>query len=344
MQQVLEHLNDWHQRQGATIREIDSNGVILRYGSNSVEEINALLETCGAFDQRARWLLSVTGPDTATYLQGLVTQDAVAQEVGTLLPALICETKGKIQHRVELLRASANEFWVSCEPGEGVAVGRLLDQFHIREDVTFSLKSKTHFRVDLVGPQAPEVAHALDGTATWFSGTWGSRPLRVAVVPLESGLAFLEALQAHPQAQWVGEEAWEQVRIHEGLPRFGVEYGAGQFAQEAGLGEHISYTKGCYIGQEPNARMYHRGRPNWQLSGVKLPLTLRPELPTPLLHEGEACGEIRSLSEVDDGGFHRGIAWVRLAVAESLPSLTLATHPDQPISSFPLPHRITRHS
>lgn len=342
MQQVMEQLDEWHRKQGAVLKEMDGYNVIQRYGSNSTEEINALLDACGARDQKARWLLAVEGPDAATYLQGLVTQDAVAQPLGTVQPALICETKGKIQHRIELLRVRASEFWISCEPGEGMAVGRLLDQFHIREDVSFSLKSKTHFRIDLVGPRAPEVSQGLDASASWFAGTFGTLPLQVAVVPLESGVSFLEALQA--QASWTGDEAWDAVRIHEGLPRFGVEYGAGQFAQEAGLGDHISYTKGCYIGQEPNARMYHRGRPNWQLSGVKLPLTLHPELPSPLLHEGEVCGEVRSLSVVKDGDFHRGIAWVRLAVAEALPSLTLAAHPDVSIPSFPLLHRIARPS
>jgi folate-binding protein YgfZ len=72
-------------------------------------------------------------------------------------------------------------------------------------------------------------------------------------------------------AKQVGDEAAEIVRVERGIPRQGTDFGSENLPGEAGIVERaVSFTKGCYIGQEPVARMYHRGRPNRTLRGLRL--------------------------------------------------------------------------
>jgi folate-binding protein YgfZ len=349
-------LDQWHASRGAELTGEPGAGQVLRYGSTCDTEIKALQEQCGLLERKARWLLEVQGPEAAAFLQGLVTQEVKTQPVGSVRPGLICSSKGKVEHRVELLRPHEETFWVSCEPGEGMAVGRLLDQFHVREDVTFSLKSRTHLRMDLVGPQTAEIGASLEQRGFLSSpssgcfrmtASFGNLPAETWVVPWERSLEFLEVLES---GLLVGESAWEAVRISQGLPRIGVEFGAGNFAQEAALGDHISYTKGCYIGQEPNARMYHRGHPNWELVGVGIPCSTAsterlsfplPE-PVPLYFEGEACGELRSFSPIRHQEEWRGIAWIRHAVAQQALNISPTPEDTEPWRLFALPHHILR--
>ena len=91
----------------------------------------------------------------------------------------------------------------------------------------------------------------------------------------------------------VGEAAADCLRIERGRPRYGVDLDATVIPQEAGLNERaVSFTKGCYVGQETVARLYYRGKPNRQLRGLRALTPLAPG--AQLIHEGRAAGSVTS--------------------------------------------------
>ena len=132
------------------------------------------------------------------------------------------------------------------------------------------------------------------------------------------------------------------IRITEGVPRAGVDYSTENFPQEAALGNHISYNKGCYIGQEPHARMYHRGHPNWLSVWLKIPSKSPATSGSPLFQGGKEIGQITSFGEsIKDEGFHRGIAMIRHEIAKEKKLLALAPDQQPFIEYEPLPSNIS---
>jgi folate-binding protein YgfZ len=104
-------------------------------------------------------------------------------------------------------------------------------------------------RVPLAGAEALAVRHDL-----------GSLPTLHVVVPRAFFGAALDALRARG-ARLAGESAWDALRVDEGVPRYGAEIDARVLANETGLDVAISWTKGCYVGQEPVVMARHRGHP-----------------------------------------------------------------------------------
>jgi tRNA-modifying protein YgfZ len=94
-------------------------------------------------------------------------------------------------------------------------------------------------------------------------------------------------------ARAIGEEAAEVLRVERGIPRHGVDMGAENLPGEAGIVERaVSFTKGCYIGQEPVARMHHRGRPNRRLRGLRLSAAVPAG--DPVVSGGKEVGRLTS--------------------------------------------------
>src|SRR5690606_22921928 len=105
-----------------------------------------------------------------------------------------------------------------------------------------------------------------------------------------------------------GMAAYESVRIAQGLPRWGADWREGLLAKEAGLDAAVSYTKGCYPGQEPTYRLHFRGQPAKRLMRLRLAggataaaLATLPVPPVPLVTvEGKPAGEVTSLARLPD--------------------------------------------
>ena len=115
------------------------------------------------------------------------------------------------------------------------------------------------------------------------------------------------------------EEAAEIVRVEHGRPRYGIELDEGVIPQEAGLNERaVSFTKGCYVGQETVARLFYRGKPNRHLRGLKLSAEVEPG--TPLLLGEKEVGRLTSVAVSPVHG-PIGLALVR---RQAEPGATLA--------------------
>ena len=166
-------------------------------------------------------------------------------------------------------------------------------------------------------------------------------PRLINLVPTDVSIEFMEELLGEYQTGLVGQEALGELMPHLGLPRFGFDYGVENFPQEASLGDHISYVKGCYVGQEPHARMYHRGHPNRVLVGLMVPEKAgKPSIGADLYLNSEQAGQLTSLSSIRKDGICRGIGMIRHSASKTGMSLTLEPGSRIMIEQWPLLYAI----
>jgi tRNA-modifying protein YgfZ len=230
-----------------------------------------LREECGLVERPDRGLLVVGGPDAADYLQGQLTNDTEAIAPGAWIYAALLDRKGHMQADMRVLRpGDGPELWLDLEPEGLAAASRHLQTYKIGRQVEVSDESDGHTLLSLIGPRATEIARAVESVAL-RSGEGVD-----LIVPASERDRIDEALLAAGAVE-VSAEAAEILRIEAGRPRFGAEMDTGTMPAEAGIVERaVSFTKGCYIGQETVARLHYKGRPNRHLRGLKLSAPAQP--------------------------------------------------------------------
>jgi folate-binding protein YgfZ len=244
-----------------------------------------LREECGLVDRSERGHLLVSGPDAAEYLQGQLTNDVEALEPGDGQYAALLDRKGHMQADMRVLRPAPEEIWLDTEPEALSAARRHLEMYSIGREVKVSDVSEERAILSLIGPRAVEVAGtpalpehscealAVAGVECLGAGTRSGIDLIAAVSEagrLRQALLAAGAVEVSPAAA-------EILRIESGVPRFGAEMGTETMPAEAGVVEEaVSFTKGCYIGQETVARLHYKGRPNRHLRGLRLSAPAAP--------------------------------------------------------------------
>jgi folate-binding protein YgfZ len=247
-----------------------------------------LREECGLVDRSDRGVIAVTGADAAEYLQGQLTNDVEALEVGDGQYAALLDRKGHMQSDMRVLRPGAEEILVDTEGLARAAVVRHLTMYSIGREVEVIDVSEERAILSLIGPRAVEVAGtaALPEDACEETAIAGVECLAVGArdgIDLIAGVAEAERLREAliaAGAVEVAAEAAEILRIEAGVPRYGAEMGSETMPAEAGIVEQtVSFTKGCYIGQETVARLHYKGRPNRHLRGLRLSAPAQPGTP-----------------------------------------------------------------
>lgn len=238
-----------------------------------------LREECGLLDRSERGKLIFSGSEAAEYLQGQLTSDVEALDPGEGQYAALLDRKGHIQADMRVLRTAPEEIWVDTEPQALEVAQRHLEMYKIGREVAIADVTAERAILSLIGPRSVEIAgtaalpeHAceavkLGGIECLAVGTAGGIDL---IAKSADAVGLRDALTS-AGAVAVGPEAAEVVRIEAGTPRFGAEMSSESMPAEAGIVERaISFTKGCYIGQEPVARLHYKGRPNRHLRGLQL--------------------------------------------------------------------------
>jgi folate-binding protein YgfZ len=244
-----------------------------------------LREECGLLDRSERGKLVVSGGEAAEYLQGQLTNDVEALEPGDGQYAALLDRKGHMQADMRVLRISPEEIWIDTEPEALAAALRHLEMYKIGREVAIADLTAERAILSLIGPRSVEIAGtaALPEHANETVRTGGVDCLAVGTAAgidliakpgdaerLREALTDAGAVEVRP-------EAAEIVRIEAGAPRFGAEMSAETMPAEAGIVERaVSFTKGCYIGQEPVARLHYKGRPNRLLRGLELSAPATP--------------------------------------------------------------------
>jgi folate-binding protein YgfZ len=230
-----------------------------------------LREECGLVERPDRGLLIVSGGEAADYLQGQLTNDTEAIEPGRWIYAALLDRKGHMQADMRVLRPGEGpELWLDLEPEGLAAAGRHLQMYKIGREVEVADASEGHTLLSLIGPRATEIGRAVESPSL---RTEAGVDL---IVPVAERDRVRDALLAAGAVE-VSPEAAEILRIEAGRPRFGAEMGTETMPAEAGIVEQaISFTKGCYIGQETVARLHYKGKPNRHLRGLRLSAPAQP--------------------------------------------------------------------
>lgn len=251
-----------------------------------------LREECGLLDRSERGKLLVSGGEAAEYLQGQLTNDIEAIAPGDGLYAALLDRKGHMQGDLRVLRPGEGpDLLLDTEPEALEAVRRHLSMYKIGREVDVVDVTAVRAILSLIGPRAVEIAGSaalpentceevtIAGTQVLAVGTATGIDL---ICEAEARERVSEALIAAGAAE-VSPEAVEILRIEAGRPRFGAEMGTETMPAEAGIVEQaVSFTKGCYIGQETVARLHYKGKPNRHLRGLKLSGAARPGEPVRL--------------------------------------------------------------
>ncbi|MBS1892101.1 MAG: folate-binding protein YgfZ [Actinobacteria bacterium] len=237
-----------------------------------------LREECGLL-VRERGFIDVLGPDAAEYLQGQLTNDVEAVAVGDGQYAALLDRKGHMQADLRLVRVGEGAILLDTEPATKDAVLKHLTMYSIGRDVQVADATSERGAVSLIGPRAVEIAGTAPlpefaNEATTVAG------VDVVAVGTRDGVDLLLPVAERDRvvgvlveagAVEVSPEAVEIFRVEAGVPRFGAEMDAATMPAEAGIVENaVSFTKGCYIGQETVARLHYKGKPNRHLRGLRL--------------------------------------------------------------------------
>ncbi|HEY6636307.1 MAG TPA: glycine cleavage T C-terminal barrel domain-containing protein [Solirubrobacterales bacterium] len=242
-------------------------------------QYRALREEAGLLP-RERAALTVGGPDAVDYLQGQVTNDIESLERESGCYAALLDRKGHLQSDMRVLRLESGDIWLDLEPGPAPAVLKHLRTYSIGREVEIEDVTEKWAITSLIGPRAGELS-GFDGLGPEHAQRWrnwdGTEVLAVAtdvgldLITRDDDSARLAELLTAGGAVPVSGAAAEIVRVESGRPRFGLDMGPESMPAEAGITERaVDFEKGCYIGQEPVARLHYRGKPNRTLRGLRL--------------------------------------------------------------------------
>ena len=311
-------LHEYHEGLGARFTEVNGAEVVDHYGDAGREHA-ALRENGGVVDLGFRGRLCVTGADRARFLHGQVTNNVTGLQPGQGCYAALVTAKGKLESDLNI-HCLREELLLDFEPGLGERVRQRLERFVIADDVQVVDVAPHYGLLGVLGPKAAEVLGRLgwavrlpaepQASAVFQDPSFGE----IVIVNHSRGAAagydlFVPSAALAPVAAKLvtgtkeaggcacGWRALEIIRIEAGLPRFGADMDESNLASEAGIeARAISYTKGCYIGQEVINKLRTFAHVNKMLHGLRLVDDLKalPARGDKLFRENKEVGYVTS--------------------------------------------------
>lgn len=232
--------------------------------------------------------IELTGKDRAKFLHNFCTNDILRLAAGQGCEAFMCNVKGRILGLITVV-AGEDSLWLESVSGAAPGLMAHLDRYLIREDVQLADRSADVCEILLCGPQATAMLSSVVGEtslSTWpmyqsriygMNGIecrvsrvdWLGDPTWLLIVPRSESTAVVNQLEASGVVRGTPDLA-ESLRIDAGFPHFGRDISEEHLAQEVGRTvRSISFTKGCYLGQEPIARLDALGHTNRELRRLR---------------------------------------------------------------------------
>jgi folate-binding protein YgfZ len=303
------------------------------YFGDAAAEYRSARGTVALIDKNYRAYLSFTGPDRVRYLNAILTNNIKDLQAGNGIVSLLLNPQGHILAEIETYAFPDRLLCVSYSMIRERLI-EVLDKYIIMDDVTLTDETPRYGTLALEGPKAAalvkEVSRADLAKLEELSahgGKVGSIPCWIIKrspggVPGAELLAEREKLPELWQilsdaARWhegapMGYVALSATRLAQGVPWFGYDFGEKQIPHEAGLQDsHISYTKGCYTGQEIVERVRSRGQVNRQRVRLAFSGDVVPEPEAPLTLDGKEVGYVTRAARTWDPPRILGMAYVR---------------------------------
>ena len=240
---------------------------------------------------RPRAFVRVSGPEAATYLERMVSNEVVTLARGHSRDALLLTPKGRVMATLRLLRRGDDDFLLLTEPELGERVRSHLTRMRFAARCEIELEDHDSVVV------------------------FGEAPAGLTAIPtLDYGQPAQEVLDADLAPTLTAGEL-ERLRIEAGTPLYGKEIDDRMLPAEAGLDTRaISFTKGCYPGQEPIARLHYRGHANRGLRLLRIDASDPPPADSEILHAGKAVGRVTSSAST--GSAIMALGYVRTEVPD----------------------------
>ncbi|HEY3722671.1 MAG TPA: hypothetical protein VGN59_04825 [Acidimicrobiia bacterium] len=261
-----------------------------------------------------RDVVVVGGPDTFSFLQSLVSQDVDGLADGAVVASLLLTPKGKVDSFFRVVRVG-DDAWLDVEAGFGDALRGALERFKLRVKVEISAPDVPWGMVALRGETGVRVVPAAPDSCAVLPVAWSTGAGVDVIGPRE----LLDDLPVAPDG--LEADAYERLRIEAGVPRLGRDLDDSVIPQEAGLErDAVSFTKGCFLGQELVARIDSRGHVN------RLLRRLRPGDGTAVLAPGaEITVDDTAVGAVTSAVPGVALGYVRREIAPPAPATVAGT-------------------
>lgn len=277
----------------------------------------ALRERAALLDLTGRGHLRVTGEDRVRLLHNLSTNHVKNLQPGQGLYAFFLTVQGRILSDAWFL-ARADAILLDTEPETAASLAAHIDKYIIADDVTLEDLTAATAVLGVEGPSAQEALEAVGAPVPEAANAWvdweGRMVARISAtgqpgfrifLPVAEKTALIERLRL-PVA--TAEDAF-QVRVENGIPRYGDDFTIESLPQETQRMEAVHFQKGCYLGQEIVERLRARGHVNWLLSRLAIDAAAAPAKGAKVTADGKEVGEVTSAVAAADGV--RALAWVR---------------------------------
>jgi folate-binding protein YgfZ len=301
-----------------------------------VSDYEAAIASAAIFDTSAAGKLVLTGPDAPMFLNNLCTNDVANFPLGGGCEAYFCDPRAKVQFQAWIYHVRLGDgrhaMWVETTPGRNEELAKYLDRYLISEQVEIADRTAEFAQLHLAGPRAkatleqaladmlpelPEFAH-MERTfgANATCSIRRRKPLGLAgydLVCLKERAEGVRQMLLAAGATLATPETYETLRIEAGTPLFGPDIDSNRFVMEVGKAERaVSYTKGCFLGQEPIVMARDRaGHVNRAFLGLKV-LDGGPLPPgAKLYHDGQEVGVVTSSCQSPRLGLPVALGYLR---------------------------------
>lgn len=280
-------LYETHKSIGARFTELHGWVVPVHYGDPAAEHLG-VRSHAGIMDLTHRGKIRISGKDRTKFLQNILSQDINKLTPGTGGHATLLNTKG---HMLAYMRIYSDEdsFLIDTETGEAAKIIQVLNHYLFREDVKIEDVTLKYGLVTVQGPHSREILCRISGTdiremeeCSHVNLTINSIHCKVArssytgeegysiYAPWDNLQNIWETIllpSSSDNTTPFGHDAYNSLRIEAGIPLYSVDLDEDTIPIEASLDHAISYTKGCYVGQETIARIKFKGHVNRTLTG-----------------------------------------------------------------------------
>jgi folate-binding protein YgfZ len=313
------------------------------YFGDAAAEYRSARDTVALIDKNYRAYLSFTGPDRVRYLNAILTNNVKDLAANHGIVSLLLNPQGHILAEIETYAFADRLLCVSYAMIRERLL-EVLEKFIIMDDVTLVDETPRYGTLALEGPKAAALVKEVSGADLTKYEELSSRGGKVGSIPCfitkrspggVPGAEFLAESEKLPElwqvlldaVRWhegapMGYTALSATRLAQSAPWFGYDFGEKQIPHEAGLQDsHISYTKGCYTGQEIVERVRSRGQVNRQRVQLAFSGDVVPAPDTVITQDGKEVGHVTRAARIWDPTRILGMGYVRKEA--STPGTTL---------------------